>query len=187
MSLSLRGCGVSCGVEIIGSKFDAMGVTVAFCDRFKVEELGSGELHHGLEFNTMGFEYVSWRPNVSFGRTGSRRWGTKQSSGGGGPVFAHIGEAVKGFLEGKGRPEFLDGFSSAAQDVLKRTELFLGLGKRPLNVELSSWTPAKGETIAVLVSLHPQRGVLEEISHFFRLGVFAWLEVWILLGDDFLR
>lgn len=133
-----------------------MGVTIAFCDRFKVEELRSDVLHSG----GMGFEYVSRRSNVRFARIGSKN----QSD----PVFAHIGEALKGFLDGKDRPEFLDAFSHAAQDVAKRTELLLGLGKRPLNVELSSWTPAKGETIAVLVSLHPQRGLVDEFSHFFR-------------------
>jgi hypothetical protein len=154
---------VTCGL-VWRSSFDAMGVTIAFCDRFKVEELGSDELHRG----GMGFEYVSRRSNVRFARTGSKN----QS----GPVFAHIGEALKGFLDGKGRPEFLDAFGQAAQDVAKRTELLLGLGKRPLNVELSSWAPAKGETIAVLVSLHPQRGLVDEISHFFRLSIqiLAW-------------
>ncbi|KAG0582582.1 hypothetical protein KC19_3G071000 [Ceratodon purpureus] len=141
-----------------------MGVTVAFCDRFKVEDVGYGGLHHGVEFGAMGFEYVSRRSHVSFGRaTGFGRRGER------GPGFAHIGEAVKGFFEGKGKhPEFLQGFGNVAQDVVKRAEVLLGLGERRLNVELSSWTPAKGETIVVLVSIHPQRGVLEEISHLFR-------------------
>lgn len=76
--------------------------------------------------------------------------------------FAHIGEAFKGFFDK--RPE----------ELLKQTELFLGLGQqRALNVELSSWTPAKGDTIAVLVSIHPQRSFVDNIQHF----VFRFLPV----------
>lgn len=135
-----------------------MGMTVTFCDRFRIEESGCAkrideqQLSRGWECNPLRFEYVE---NA---RNGLQRSGTKQSFDGA-PMFAHIGDALKN------RPEL--GFGNVAQDVVKRTELFLGLGKRPLNVELSSWTPAKGDTIAILVSLHPQRSFVEEISHFF--------------------
>ena len=86
--------------------------------------------------------------------------------------FAHIGpfeDALKGlFGRNVDRSEPWGALEGLAQEVVKKTEALLGLGKRPVSLELSSWTPGKGETLAVLVSVHPQRGLLQEISSFVR-------------------
>lgn len=86
--------------------------------------------------------------------------------------FAHIGpfeDALNGlFGKNVDRPEPWRALEGLAQEVVKKTESLLGLGKRPISLELSSWTPGKGETLAVLVSVHPQRGLLQEISSFVR-------------------
>ncbi|XP_024380799.1 uncharacterized protein [Physcomitrium patens] len=149
-----------------------MGITFAFCARFRSEELGTSQNHgfsghvleRGLGCGGMSFEYASRRRSLSYGL---QRLGKKGSPVGGGPAFAHIGKAFGNPLDGKGGPaEVFENFANAAQDVVKRAEHFLGLGKRPLDVELSSWTPAKGETIAVLVSIRPRRDVVEGIARF---------------------
>ena len=86
--------------------------------------------------------------------------------------FAHIGpfeDALKDlFGKNVDRSEPWGALEGLAQEVVKKTEALLGLGKRPVSLELSSWTPGKGETLAVLVSVHPQRGLLQEISSFVR-------------------
>jgi len=150
-----------------GSQFDAMGVTVASCDRCRIEEWqnSGSKLSRDLEF-----EYVGRRQNHA-------RLGLGKQPSFHAVRFAHIGDALKGFfdaqkkLKKKSPEDLLQGFGNVAQEVVKRTEVFLGVRNRPLNVELSSWTPAKGETIAVLVSIPPQRSFVDAIAHFvFRSG-----------------
>lgn len=143
-----------------------MGVTFAFCDRFRIpEEPGSFSRASQCGENVR-FEYLERRRDARL----TQRFSVPAPNG-----FAHIGDALKGFLDGKKKPEdVLEGFGNVAQDVVKRTEIFLGLAKRPLRVEVSSWTPGKGDTIAVLVAVHPQRSFVEEISRvFFRSAVYS--------------
>lgn len=136
-----------------------MGVTVAFCDRFRIEEWknSSSKLSRDLDF-----EYVGRLQNHA-------RLGLGKQSSFHAVRFAHIGDALKGFFDDqkkKSPGDLLQGFGNVALEVVKRTEVFLGVRNRPLNVELSSWTPAKGETIAVLVSIPPQRSFVDAIAHF---------------------
>lgn len=149
-----------------------MGVAITFWDCFRSDKLGSSQNHRlsghalecGLACGRMSFEYASQRQSLSYGL---QRLGKKGSSVGVSPVFAHIGKALGRPLDGKGGPAgVFENAANAAQDVVKRAEQFLGLRKWPMEVKLSSWTPAKGETIAVLVSLRPQRDVLREIARF---------------------
>ena len=48
------------------------------------------------------------------------------------------------------------------------TALFLGLGEQPIKLEVSSWRPGKGETIAVLVSVPPARSIVEDVTRALR-------------------
>jgi len=94
-------------------------------------------------------------------------------------AFAHVGDAFKSFLdlcsnrewvtEGKGRLGAREAMSKFFQEAVNTSSQALGLKERPIDVKISSWTPAQGDTLAVLVSVSsPGGNLLDNISFPFR-------------------
>jgi hypothetical protein len=102
-------------------------------------------------------------------------------------AFAHVGDAFKSFLdlcsnrewviEGKGRLGAREAMSKFFQEAVNTSSQALGLKERPIDVKISSRTPAQGDTLAVLVSVSsPGGNLLDNISFPFRYCYIPLLE-----------